>query len=55
MLIWVFITAAVVMGWGGLIGLSLDYVSDYASERCRAGNAQMVEDERQGPLQPCAQ
>lgn len=49
MLLWILITVLIVTGWGGVIGLSFDYVY----EQCRASNVQLALDNRQGPPQDC--
>lgn len=49
MLLWILITVMVVTGWGGVIGMSFDDISD----QCREANAQIVLDNRQGPLRNC--
>lgn len=49
MLLWILISVLIVTGWGGVIGLSLDYVG----EQCRESNEQLLLDNRQGPLQEC--
>lgn len=49
MLLWILISVLIVSGWGGIIGLSLDYVG----EQCRESNEQLLLDNRQGPLRDC--
>lgn len=49
MLLWILISVLIVTGWGGIIGLSFDYVY----EHCHAANVQLAMDNRQGPPQDC--
>ena len=53
MVVWIVITVAVVAGWGGVMGWSVEHVAQVKAEQCQAVNSQMLVDNRQGPLQDC--